>query len=160
METFHYLIIARAIHVVGVILWIGGVAFVTTVLIPALIKLKDDQTRIDLFEQLEGRFALQAKVVTLLTGGSGFYLIYAMDAWSRYQSISFWWMHLMTLVWLIFTFILFIAEPLFLHRFFKEQAAKHGVSAFLWMHKLHMVLLLLSLIAVLGAVAGSHGFQF
>jgi uncharacterized membrane protein len=30
------LVIARAIHIVGVVLWIGGVAFVTTVLLPGV----------------------------------------------------------------------------------------------------------------------------
>ncbi len=33
MENFSYLVLARALHVVGVVLWIGGVAFVTTVLL-------------------------------------------------------------------------------------------------------------------------------
>ena len=160
MESFDYYILARAIHVVGVILWIGGVAFVTTVLISALIKFKDDDLRINIFEKIENRFAFEARIVTLITGISGFYLVHTMDAWSRYQSLSYWWMHLMSFIWLIFTLILFVLEPLFLHRFFKEQAAKHGVIAFIWMHRLHTVLLSFSLIAALGAVAGSHGFQF
>lgn len=160
MDNFDYFILARVIHVIGVILWIGGVAFVTTVLIPSLIKLEDDKLRIELFEKLENRFALQARVVTLLTGLSGFYLIYTMQAWERYQDPSFWWMHLMTFIWFIFSLILYVLEPLFLHRFFVEQAHKHGVKTFLWAHRLHSILLTLSLIAVLGAVAGSHGYQF
>lgn len=36
MEDFAYFGLARALHVVGVVLWIGGVAFVTTTLIPSL----------------------------------------------------------------------------------------------------------------------------
>ncbi len=160
MKNVDYFIFARAIHVVGVVLWIGGVAFVTMVLIPALIKLQDDELRIDLFEKLEIRFAFEARIVTLITGASGFYMVYVMDAWNRYQQFSYWWMHLMTFIWAIFTLILFVLEPLVLHRVFKEQAAKHGVNTFVWMCRLHIVLLSLSLLAVLGAVAGSHGFQF
>jgi uncharacterized membrane protein len=34
-------IAARALHVLGVVLWIGGVAFVTTVLLPAVRRIKD-----------------------------------------------------------------------------------------------------------------------
>ena len=30
------LTVARALHVLGVVLWIGGVGFVTTVLLPAV----------------------------------------------------------------------------------------------------------------------------
>ena len=40
METFT---LARVIHVIAVILWIGGVAMVTTVIIPAVKKLKSKE---------------------------------------------------------------------------------------------------------------------
>jgi len=60
--------LARVIHVVAVILWIGGVAMVTTVIIPAVKNLKSKEEQIKTFEQIEGRFALQAKITTLLTG--------------------------------------------------------------------------------------------
>ncbi len=33
--------IARAVHVLGVVLWIGGVGFATTVLLPAVRRMKD-----------------------------------------------------------------------------------------------------------------------
>lgn len=157
METF---VLARVLHVVGVVIWIGGVAFVTTVLIPAIRKLPDSNNRLVLFEQLEGRFAFQAKIVTLITGISGYYMLEVMDAWARYQQWAYWWMHLMTLIWIIFTLVLFVLEPLILHRWFREQATKDSDNAFLWLHRLHIVLLVLSLIAVMGAVAGSHGFVF
>jgi len=58
MNDFAYFGIARALHVVGVVLWIGGVAFVTTTLIPALRRKTDKGERLSLFEQLEGRFAM------------------------------------------------------------------------------------------------------
>ncbi len=113
-----------------------------------------------LFEQLEGKFALQARIVTLLTGITGFYLLQVMDAWERYQQHQFWWLHLMTLVWGIFTLVLFLLEPLVLHRWFRERAKKDSDNAFLWLHRMHKILLTLSLIAVAGAVAGSHGYNF
>ena len=110
------LVLARIVHVFGVVFWIGGVAFVTTVLIPAIRKLPGAAERLQLFQQLEGRFAMQARVATLLTGGSGLYMLHGMDAWSRYLDPAFWWVHLMTFVWLAFTLVLFILEPAFLHR--------------------------------------------
>jgi uncharacterized membrane protein len=160
MENIDYYILARAIHVIGVVIWIGGVAFVTTVLVPSLKKITDKNNRLELFEQLEGKFALQARFVTLMTGVSGYFMINYMDAWDRYQQAQFWWMHLMTLVWGIFTLVLFVLEPLVLHQWFKEQAIKDSDIAFAWLHRMHKVLLSLSLLAVFSAVLGAHGFQF
>jgi len=160
MQDFQYFVLARALHVLGVVLWIGGVAFVTTVLIPSLKRITDSNNRLELFEKLEGKFACQAKIVTLVTGLSGLYMLKAMNAWGRYLHVQFWWLHLMTLIWLIFTVILFVAEPLFLHRWFHEKAIENGDKAFHLLHLMHIILLMISLLAVLGAVAGSHGFQF
>jgi uncharacterized membrane protein len=160
MQDFQYFILARALHVLGVVLWIGGVAFVTTVLIPALKRIADSKNRLELFETLEGKFSSQAKIVTLITGFSGLYMLKVMNAWERYLHWQFWWLHLMTLVWLLFTIILFVVEPLFLHRWFHEKATTDGNKAFRLLHIMHIFLLMLSLLAVFGAVAGSHGFQF
>ncbi|MEZ0150196.1 MAG: hypothetical protein AB9Q22_14015 [Candidatus Reddybacter sp.] len=153
-------ILSRALHVAGVVLWIGGVAFVTTVLIPALKKITDADNRLELFEQLEGRFSLQAKVTTLITGLSGFYMLEFMQAWGRYLQPQFWWLHLMTAVWVIFSLVLFLFEPLFLHRWFRERALINSNRAFALLHRMHKILLALSVLTVLGAVAGSHGLGF
>jgi uncharacterized membrane protein len=67
-------IIARAAHVFGVVLWIGGVGFVTTVLLPSVRRLKTPPERVQFFEAIEGRFAWQARITTLIVGASGFYL--------------------------------------------------------------------------------------
>jgi uncharacterized membrane protein len=150
-------VVARALHVVGVVLWIGGVGFVTTVLLPAIRRTKSRQERVRFFERIEGRFAWQARVTTLLVGASGFYITTAWDLWSRFQSISYWWMHAMVLVWLVFSVMLFIAEPLFLHRWFLRSAKEKPESTFRLIERLHWVLLAISLMTVLGAVAGSHG---
>lgn len=160
MEDITYFGIARALHVIGVVLWIGGVAFVTTTLIPSLRKLPDEEKRLELFELLEGKFAFQARIVTLITGLTGFYMLEFMNAWGRYQQLQYWWIHLMTLVWLIFTLVLFVLEPLVLHRKFREMATSNSEGAFTRLHRMHKVLLTLSLIAVFGSVAGAHGLLF
>lgn len=157
MEDFIYFGLARALHVVGVVLWIGGVAFVTTTLIPSLRKMADTDKRLVLFEQLEGKFAFQARIVTLITGLTGFYMLDYMQAWERYQQIQFWWIHLMTIIWLVFTVVLFVLEPLILHRHFKMMATENSDRAFALLHRMHKVLLALSLITVFGTVAGVHG---
>ena len=158
MMSARSLAFARVIHVVGVVLWIGGVAFVTTVVIPTLRRLPSGEERLRLFEAIEGRFSVQARVVTLATGITGFYMLQGLDAWGRYQHLSFWWIHLMTFVWLVFTLVLFVLEPLFLHRWFRAFAERDSNRAFRLLHRFHVLLLTVSLIAIAGAVAGVRGF--
>ena len=156
MESFDQFVFARTLHVLAIVLWIGGVAFVTTVLIPSLKNLENEQDRMKLFERLEGRFAFQAKLTTLLTGLSGFWMIDYLNAWSRYLDPQFWWMHLMSLVWLIFTLVLFVFEPLFLHQLFQRLAMTNSNQAFQRLQLMHILLLTISLIAIAGAMAGVH----
>jgi len=152
--------IARVFHVLAVVLWIGGVAMVTTVIIPAIKKLSSKEDRINMFEQIEGKFAVQAKITTLITGITGFYMLYVLDDWDRYFQLKYWWIHLMTLVWVLFTVVLYILEPLILHKLFKKYASLNPEKTFSIMHRAHWFLLLLSLLAIIGAVAGSHGLFF
>ena len=149
--------IARAIHVLSVVLWIGGVAFVTTVLLPSLRR-RPAEERLDAFDALERRFSQQARVTTLVAGVSGFYMVVRLDLWDRFHATAFWWMHAMLVVWLLFTAMLFIAEPLFLHRWLAARARQAPTSTFRLVEWLHRCLLTLSLLTILGAVAGSHDF--
>ncbi len=159
MEKYDYFILARTLHVIAVVFWIGGVAFVTTVLIPSLRRITDPHQRLELFEKLEGKFGLQAKLSTLIAGISGYYMLLAINGWERFQHLQFWWMHLMVFIWALFTVVLFVLEPLFLHRWFRERAMANSDNAFAWLHRMHIALLTLSVLAVFGAVAGSHGFS-
>lgn len=150
--------LARVLHVLGVVLWIGGVAMVTTVILPAVRRLASPRERVELFERIEHRFAWQARVTTLITGLSGFYLIERLDGWGRFSAASFWWMHAMVLVWVLFTLMLFVLEPLLLRRLFLHQVAGNPQRVFAIIQAMHWVLLTLSLLTVAGAVAGSHGW--
>lgn len=153
-----YFTLARVVHILAVVLWIGGVAMVTTVIFPAIKKLKTKAEQIKTFEQLEGKFARQAKITTLLTGLSGFYMLYELNAWNRYLDYKFWWLHAMTLVWIIFTVILYILEPLLLHKLYKKKLKENPEKTFTILQRVHWVLLIISLITIAGAVAGSHGW--
>ena len=150
-------LLARALHVLGVVLWIGGVAFVTTVLLPAT-RMKSPDERVAWFEEAEGRFAAQARLTTLVTGLSGFYMVHALDAWERFAEPAYWWMHAMVAVWLVFTLMLFVLEPLVLHRRLLERARRDPEGTFNLVQRMHWLLLGLSLATVFGAAAGSHGW--
>ncbi len=158
MKTFEYYTLARVLHVIAVILWIGGVAMVTTVIIPAIKNLASKEDQVKMFEKIEGKFALQAKITTLITGLTGFYMLYELDGWDRYLNYRFWWVHAMTLIWVLFTLILYVLEPFILQKLFKKYVEKNPIKTFSFIHKMHWILLLLSLITTAGAVAGSHGW--
>lgn len=149
---------ARALHVLGVVLWIGGVAFVTSVLLPAARRMKSPEERVAFFAAIEGRFAWQARGTTLLVGGTGFYLTAAWGLWHRFADPRYWWMHAMVAVWAVFTVMLFVAEPLFLHRRFLERARRDPEGTLRRIQRMHWVLLAISLLTVIGATAGAHGW--
>lgn len=148
--------IARAIHVVAVVLWVGGVAFVTMILLPILRGRREGGESMTLFRAVEQRFARVARGTTLLAGLSGLYMLYRLDLWERFLSPRFWWMHAMVLVWALFTTMLFVVEPLGLGRH-PDRAAEADLAR---LERLHWVALTLSLITIFGAVAGSHGLLF
>jgi len=149
--------LARALPVLFVVLWIGGVAFVTTVFLPAVRDLRAPAERVVFFETAERRFANQARVTTALTGLSGLYMVVRLDLWDRFLSVEYWWMHAMVAVWLLFTLMLFVAEPLFLDRWLLARAKARPEATFKLTERLHWILLALSLITLIGAVLCSHG---
>ncbi len=157
MEAYTW---ARIIHIISIVLWIGGVAMVTMVIIPAIKQLKQNKDKMNSFENIEGKFQKIAQITTLLSAASGFYMIYYLNAWDRFLSLKFWWMHAMVLVWFIFTLILFVLEPFVLHKLFKKFMDKNPEKTFKIMHRAHWILLILSVITIIGAVAGSHGLYF
>ena len=141
--------LVRAVHVLLVVLWIGGVAFVTTVFLPAVRDLQAPADRVVFFET--------PRVTTALTGLSGLYMVVRLDLWDRFLSVEYWWMHAMVAVWLLFTLMLFVAEPLFLDRWLLARAKARPEATFRLIERLHWILLALSLITLIGAVLGSHG---
>lgn len=152
--------LALAIHVLAIVFWIGGVAMVTTVLLPAVRAFKEPGERLAFFEAVERRFARQARLTTLLAGASGFYMVQRLHLWSGLGSLAYWWLWAMMLLWLLFTLVLFVAEPLFLDRWLERRARRAPDGTFALVQRFHIVLLLLSVVTVLGAVAGSHGVTF
>jgi uncharacterized membrane protein len=152
-------IFARVLHVLAVVLWIGGVGMVTTVLLPAIRRSYPAPERFGVFHAMEQRFASQSRWTTAAAGASGLYMVWRLDAWDRFQSAGFWWMHAMVLTWVVFTLMLFVAEPLFLDRVLSRRAAVAPEATYRLVEWLHRGLLALSLMTVAGAVAGSLGLN-
>lgn len=153
------IIIARALHVLAIVIWIGGASMATTVVLPALRRgaLGDDKLKI--FEAIEHRFVWQARTAIIVVGLSGLYMAARLDLWDRFRSLHFWWMHAMVGFWLLFAFVLFVAEPFILHRKFGVWARVQPDRAFAWLHRAHWVLLILGMVTIFGAMAGSQGWS-
>lgn len=152
------LALARVLHILGVVVWIGGVSMATTVALPAVRRGALGADRLAAFQAFEGRFVWQARGAVLIVGLSGFYMIERMDLWSRFADGRFWWMHAMLIVWSLFFLLLFIGEPLVLHRYFPPWARRDPERAFAALHWVHVVLLTLAVVTIFGAMAGSHGW--
>ena len=151
-------IIARALHVLSVVIWIGGVSMVTTVALPAIQYGSFGENRLQAFQAIERRFAWQARGAIIVAGLSGLYMTWRLDLWDRFSTAAFWWMHAMVCLWLLFALLLFVAEPLILHRHVRRFATAQPKAALVWLHRAHWVLLALSIITIFAAVTGSQGW--
>lgn len=152
--------VARALHILAVIHWIGGVTMVTLIILPAIARFFEPARRHALFEAIEGRFSSQARISVTVAGLTGFYMTHRLGIWDRFLEPGYWWMHAMVLVWLLFTFILFVAEPLFMHEGRRRQAAADPQGVFAFMQRSHWLLLTFSIITVAAAVLGAHGLLY
>lgn len=148
--------LAIAVHLLAVVWWIGGLAFVTLVFLPALrADCVDDPHA--LVDAIERRFAPQARIAVLLSGLSGGYLLWALGAWPRLTMLHFWWVDAMMGYWLLFFVMLFIIEPSGLLRraVFVNRDPARAWQRFHW---LHAILLGFGVVIIAAAAAGSHGF--
>jgi uncharacterized membrane protein len=149
-------ILARAIHVLAVVVWIGGVWLITTVLLPAL-RQRPPQDWLHEFEAIEQRFAPQVRIALLIVLLSGLYMIEEYGLWDRFARREFWWMDLMVGVWALYALMLFAVEPLALRPILHRRAIAAPAATLSLMLWFHRALLLLSLAAILAAVGGAHG---
>jgi uncharacterized membrane protein len=149
--------IARALHVVAVLHWIGGLAFVTLVVLPTIAAVAEPARRLVLFEAVERRFSGQVKLSVPLAGASGAYMAERLDLWNRFVDSAGWWLAAMALLWLLFMAILFVIEPLLLHSRFRARAAIDLEGAFRLIQRLHWLLLAIAAVVVTAGVLGAHG---
>ena len=148
--------LAIVVHVLSVVWWIGGLAFVTAVILPALRAGRIPDPR-GAFEGIENRFAPQARAAVILVGLSGLYLLIRLHLWTVFSELRFWWLDAMVLFWVLFFLLLFVLEPTgFLKRVMRGSPDR--TSSWVRMERLHRMLLAVALIIIAGAVSGSHGF--
>lgn len=145
--------LARAVHVLGVIWWVGGVAMVTASILPALRSTAlPDAERRRIFRSIRGRFVWQARAAVLLVGASGAYLLAYLGGVARLRSgPAGWWVDLMIVTWAVFALLLFVLEPLGL---MQRTGIARKPRTFLLMH---VLLLTLALVTAASGVIWAHG---
>lgn len=153
------LALARALHVLFIIHWIGGVAFVTFVALPLALANEDSARGWALFEAIERRFAAQVRFSIPLAGLAGLWLTSRLDLWSRFADLNFWWMDAMAGLWALFMLIVFVVEP-HIHERLERMAALNPHRALRRVTLAHAVLLTLATVTILGAVGGAQGGLF
>ena len=96
-ETIEFsdIVLARVMHVLAVVLWIGGVGMVTTVLLPSIRRSYPPPSASPCFMPLRHDSPARLEITTALTGLSGFYMVWRLDLWEQFRSADFWWMHAM-----------------------------------------------------------------
>ena len=155
-SLMHYL------HLIFVILWIGGLGFITIVVLPMIVKMQDPLQKVLFFQRIEHKFAPLAKLYNAIVGITGFVMLY-MSGWHSIiftaQGIS---LLFMVAVWVFWAVMLFGLEPLVVRKMI-DNLARSGEkmeieTIFNRMNRLHWVLLIVSLLASISGVAFGHGY--
>lgn len=150
------------IHLLAVILWIGGLAFVTTIALPQAIRNPDPLQKVLSFQRLEHRFAPLARWYNLAVGISGAVMLVQLG-WHRLlftaQAIP---LTFMVVIWVFWFVMLFGLEPFIIKRML-EKMSKGGEkleieTVFARMNRLHWVMLVVSLAASAAGAISAHGF--
>ena len=148
---------ARAVHVLALVHWIGGVAVLTTIVLPRAHTMAEADAAVAAFEAFERRFAPQARVSIALAGLSGIYMLARLDAWDRFRYAAFWWLDLMVAVWIVFALMVYVLEPLGIDRGFRDRARRDKDSAFALAGWPHGIALTVAAVAIVAGVLGAHG---
>jgi uncharacterized membrane protein len=146
--------LARALHVLSVVHWIGGVAFVTLVVLPTALREPDAARGWAAFEAFERGFAAQVRYSIALAGVTGLWMAWRLDLSARFADPSSWPLAAMAALWLVFMAIVFVVEPLAEHRL-AAAAARDPASVLRRLTLAHAVLLALAAVTIFGAVAES-----
>lgn len=157
MRTY-WLVVARVLHVVAIVIWIGGIGAVTSVMYPTLRRLETNEQKVWMFHQIENRFRPQARIAWLVVGLSGIYMVASLNAWRRFAEARYWWMQAMVALWILFGLILFILEPLVVGPRLEEMLVRDPAKAVNRIELVHWILLILSLLVIAAAGGGVYGW--
>jgi len=154
--------IMHIIHVLTVIIWVGGLGFITILMLPMIVKMPDALQKVLLFQRIEHRFAPMARIYVVIVGITGFTMFYMAGMWDALFTTSGHFLLFMIAVWVFWVIMLFGLEPIIIKRML-DRMAKSGAkmeieTVFNRMNVLHWVLLAVTLAASAAGSIFAHGF--
>ncbi len=154
--------VMHIVHLLTVIIWIGGLAFVTMIALPMAIKNPDPIEKVLGFQRVEHRFAPMAKYYNIVTGGTGLVMIIQTGWYKLLFTAGGIPLTFMVVVWAFWFVMLVGLEPIIIRRML-EKMAKSGTAmdietVFRRMNRMHWILLVLSLAASVAGAITAHGF--
>ena len=145
------------IHVICVIIWIGGVAFVTIVIFPMLYRTEGSLEKALLFQGVEHRFAGMVKWLIAVVGATGFWLLsdkYGFAVLFQARGLG---ILIMLIAWAFYTGVLLSERKIFA-RIFADPEKIDMDRALRIINMMHWFLLTVSFTAVAAGVwFGHHG---
>lgn len=148
-----------AIHVTIVVLWIGGVSFVTIVIFPMLLELGDSLEKVLMFQRVESVFAKQAKYYAWTVGITGFLLLYMKGLHTLLFTRNTVGISIMLVAWAFYTFVLTFEKKIF-KVVFGDPGKYSATKVFVLLSRFHWIILGVSLGAVFFGVWAGHGGSF
>lgn len=157
-------LIMHIIHLLTVILWIGGLAFVTIIILPMAIKTPNALQKVLMFQRVEHRFAKLARAFNLITGITGIIMLYITGWYSVLFTMGGIPLTVMTMIWVFWFIMLFGLEPLVIKKMLEGMAkggAKMDIDAiFIKLNRMHYLMVFISLLASIMGVLVAHGPAF
>jgi uncharacterized membrane protein len=148
-----------AIHVLSVVIWIGGVAFVTIIVFPMIMRMEGSLEKMIFFQGIEHRFAKVAKISVALVGITGVWMLQLTGEWKTLFSAAGIGPTLMVIVWTLYVLVLLFEARLF-KVLFRGEAQQNTSKVFFRLSIFHWVVLGLSLLAIGVGVWTGHGGTF
>jgi uncharacterized membrane protein len=142
-------------HVLSVVIWIGGVAFVTVIVFPVLARMEDSMAKVNFFLGFEKRFQVLAKACVVIAGLSGGLLFWQRGAFALLTADEAVLLGYKFLIWLIFAILLFGAEQRLMRVLVSQKTAPE--TALQRLSVFHWVALILSLVAVVAGLRLARG---
>jgi len=148
-----------AIHVTTIVLWIGGVAFVTIIIFPMLLRMEDSLEKMLLFQRVENKFAKQARIYAWTAGVTGGLLLYMTGEHGGLFTLNGLGATVMLMVWLVYILVLTFEKRIFAV-LFAHREKLDDAKLFVRLNTFHWIILGLSLSAVFLGVWSGHGGRF
>lgn len=144
MESLLYL------HVLSVVIWIGGVAFVTVIIFPVLTRIEDSIAKVSFFMGFEKRFQLLAKILVIVVGLTGVILFLNRGGFKSLASEESILLGYKFIIWLFYFVLLFGGEKRLMSTLVSPETSPE--KAFKRLSLFHWGVLILSLIAIIAGI--------